>query len=324
MKWFLLLNEAGNMPPQNYSPNPQLSLLLTSPPQLKTKTGWKYSQPMGVTSKKLIKTLVFVLITISLLRLLWITIRTTFISTQIASMPPALVNACSSPHVCNKTTQHRQSPSTQPPSFSNVSGLTGKEFHFLSHLISHKAPCNILIFGLEHQYLAVASLLNAGGTTIFLEDNPSKLRDANTYAKNITVKEVRYQTYAKDAYKLLKHARTNPGCALNSGLHDMPRCKLTLKELPKEVYKLNWDVVIVDGPSGEGPESPGRMATIYTASVLARRGNMTNVIVHDVDRMIEKWFSWEFFCEENLVSSKGRFWNFHIAKEVNSTRFCNA
>lgn len=279
---------------------------------------------MGVTNKKLIATLVFVLITISLLRLLWITIRTTSTSMPLASTPPALVNACSSPHVCNKTKQHRQRPSSQPPAFSNASALTDKEYHLLSHLISHRAPCNILVFGLEHQYLAVASLLNAGGTTFFLEDDPNKLWIANTNSKNIQVKEVRYKTSAKEAYKLLKHARTNPGCAPNSGLHDMPRCKLALTELPEEVYKLNWDVVIVDGPSGEGSESPGRMAVIYTASVLARRGNMTNVMVHDVDRMIEKWFSWEFLCDENLVSSKGRFWNFHIAKEVNSTRFCTA
>ncbi|KAL8111643.1 arabinogalactan O-methyltransferase 2 [Apium graveolens] len=310
------------MPPQNYSPNPHFSLVLTTPLQLKTKTGWKYSQAMGVTNKKSIAALVSVLITVSLLRLLWITIRTST-NTPITSMPPALVIACSSPRDCNKTTQHRKRPSTgQPPSFSNASALTDKEYHLLSHLISQRAPCNILVFGLEHQYLAVASLLNAGGTTIFLEDNPTKLGNADTHPKYIQVKEVRYKTYAKEAYKLLKHARKNPGCAPNSGLHDMPRCRLALTELPEEVYKTKWDVVIVDGPSGEGPESPGRMAAIYTASILARTGNMTNVMVHDVDRMIEKWFSWEFLCDENLISSKGRFWNFHIAKEVNSTRFC--
>ncbi|KAK1377338.1 glucuronoxylan 4-O-methyltransferase 1 [Heracleum sosnowskyi] len=312
------------MPPQNYSPNPQFSLVLTSPPQLKTKTGWKYSQAMGIANKKSIAALVTVLITISLLRLLWITIRTST-TTPIASMPPALLYACSSPRACNKSTQHRKSPLTsQSPSISNASALTDKEYHFLSHLISHRAPCNILIFGLQHHYLAVASLLNAGGTTIFLEDTPAKLGNEKTHSKNIQVKEVRYKTYAKEAYKLLKHARTNPGCAPNSGLHDMPRCKLALTELPEEVYKTNWDVVIVDGPSGEGPELPGRMAAIYTASILARTGNMTNVMVHDVDRMIEKWFSWEFLCDENLVSSKGRFWNFRIAKGVNSTRFCTA
>ncbi|XP_073318136.1 protein IRX15-LIKE-like [Primulina huaijiensis] len=39
--------------------------------------------------------------------------------------------------------------------------------------------------------------------------------------------------------------------------------------LPK-VSKCNpWDVVLVDGPRGDTPDSPGKMATIYMASILA-------------------------------------------------------
>ncbi|KZV36309.1 glucuronoxylan 4-O-methyltransferase 1 [Dorcoceras hygrometricum] len=79
---------------------------------------------------------------------------------------------------------------------------------------------------------------------------------------------------------------------------------------------------MVDGPRGDSPNSPGRMATIYMSGLLARRGKMTHVIVHNVDRMIEKWFSWEFLCEKNLVSSKGRFWLFQIKGLTNSTSFC--
>lgn len=81
---------------------------------------------------------------------------------------------------------------------------------------------------------------------------------------------------------------------------------------------------MVDGPRGDMPEAPGRMAAIYTASMLARAGNAAHVVVHDVDRTIEKWFSWEFLCEENLVASKGKLWNFRITGQSNSTRFCPA
>ncbi|MBA0578335.1 hypothetical protein Gorai_020621 [Gossypium raimondii] len=66
------------------------------------------------------------------------------------------------------------------------------------------------------------------------------------------------------------------------------------------------------------------MSTIYTASILARSGKTTDVVVHDVHRTIEKWFSWEFLCEENLVSAKGRFWNFRISNQSNDTRFCSS
>lgn len=69
----------------------------------------------------------------------------------------------------------------------------------------------------------------------------------------------------------------------------------------------------MDGPSGDMLEAPGRMSTIYTASMLARNGNTTDVLVHDIDRTVEKWFSWEFLYEENLVSSKGKLWNFRLS-----------
>lgn len=132
-----------------------------------------------------------------------------------------------------------------------------------------------------------------------------------------------YQIPAKEAYKLLKHARENPDCAPSSKLQ-LSKCQLALKNLPQEVYELKWDLVVVDGPSGSTPDEPGRMAAIYTASMMARNGNITDVVVHDVDRMIEKWFSWEFLCDENLVSSKGRLWNFRITGQSNSTNFCPA
>lgn len=95
-----------------------------------------------------------------------------------------------------------------------------------------------------------------------------------------------------------------------------------LTDLPREVYEVKWDVVVVDGPRGDSPQAPGRMATIYTAAIMAREGNTTDVVVHDTDRMIEKWYSWEFLCDENLISSKGKLWIFRIRNEKNSTRFC--
>ncbi|KAL3644792.1 hypothetical protein CASFOL_009972 [Castilleja foliolosa] len=188
-------------------------------------------------------------------------------------------------------------PSASSPS-STCNSLTQKEMHFLSKLISRSSPCNLLIFGLKNHYSRIASL--NGGLTIFLDD-------------------IKYNTVASEAYRLLQDARQNPHCKV---YQESKKCNLALTNLPREVRDTMWDVVIVDGPSGDGPDSPGRMASIYTASVLARRGNKTHVIVHDVDRMIEKWFSWEFLCQENLVSSKGRFWHFQLLGESNGTTFC--
>ena len=204
----------------------------------------------------------------------------------------------------------------------NLTVLTEKEFLLLANLVADRAPCNLLFFGLEHEYLSLSSI-NDGGTTIFLEDDPSKVLNMNQTDSNTTrIYKVEYWVPAKDAYKLLKHSRKNMACANISGQLQSSTCRLALRNLPQEVYELTWDVVVVDGPSGNAPEAPGRMAAIYTAAVMARNGNVTDVVVHDVDRMIERWFSWEFLCDENLVSSKGKLWNFKIRGQLNSTEFC--
>ncbi|KAI3504551.1 hypothetical protein L1887_26110 [Cichorium endivia] len=264
---------------------------------------------MILANRKIILPLIFLLVIISILRLLKLTITS---------------SSFSSPrHFINK-------PSTFPPTITSKPTheppLTHKEIQFLYDIILQKSPCNLLVFGHEEQYLKL-QIINGGGTTVFLNDNPEKLKkmkdDSNSNG-TVQVYRVEYKTYAKDAYKLLKHARSNSRCDLSSDIRTvMSRCKLGLAGLPNEVVKMKWDVIVVDGPGGDGPESPGRMGSIFMAGALA---NGTNVVVHDVDRMIEKWFSWEFLCQENLVSSKGRFWNFRIPHQIrnNSRKFCEA
>ncbi|KAH0704527.1 hypothetical protein KY285_018805 [Solanum tuberosum] len=219
--------------------------------------------------------------------------------------------------------------------------LAEKEINFLYDLVSRKSPCNILVFGLETQYSSQISTINRGGFTVFLEDNPAKIKlyNSTSNANSTRIHRVEYQTVARDAYKILKHARRNQkdcyiSATASSSKHDLysnssRKCKFMslVTNVPKEVYEVKWDLVIVDGPDGDKPESPGRMAAIYIAGVLARRSknkNGTHVLVHDVDRMIEKWFSWEFLCDTNLVSSKGKFWDFNILAKPNATTFCPA
>lgn len=255
---------------------------------------------MKFIGKRSITVLVFILSIISILRFLWITVTASSSSRPLPALPPTSLHTCSSASpTCRKTLLRAPGARrSQHNNSANATALTEKEFQLLSNLISHRAPCNLLIFGLEPQHLILASM-NAGGTTILLDDDP-----------------------AGEAYRVLKHAREDPGCAPHSKPLEESTCQLALTKLPQEVYELKWDVVVVDGPRGDRAEAPGRMAAIYTASMIARAGNMTNVVVHDVDRMIEKWFSWEFLCDENLVSSKGKLWNFRLVGKSNSTRFC--
>nr|GMC88178.1 probable methyltransferase At1g27930 [Ipomoea batatas] len=269
---------------------------------------------MKITRKNVIPVLVFVLSVASLIRLLKISVITaSFSSFYYYPWSPG------------------GSAALPPSQLALVSGddhhlniLSKKEMRFLSDLISERAPCNILVFGLESQYSGLISMLNS------------------------RVHKVEYQTRAEDAYKLLKDARKHPHLCSPLASYSITsnrssngrrsgRCKLAnalLARLSQEVYETDWDVVVVDGPSGHQAESPGRMTTIYAAAVLARKIRTTSddekkmqavdVVVHDVDRMIEKWFSWEFLCANNLVASKGRFWNFRIQpyKSNHATKFC--
>ncbi|XP_010037414.2 glucuronoxylan 4-O-methyltransferase 1 [Eucalyptus grandis] len=278
------------------------------------------TRKMKLSVRKLIPIFVLILASISILRFVRILI-TTSSPHPLPASPPHVQQACTSPSSCSKVLTEISGNSTStPPAYT--ASITAKEFKLLSNLVKQRRPCNILIFGLEPQYLSLSSI-NAGGTTIILEDDADKFTNYRTERAGSTkIYKVQYNVPAKEAYELLKHARRSSSCAPGAALLQVSKCQLALTGLPQEVYKTKWDLVVVDGPSGSNPEAPGRMGAIYTASILARAGNTTDVVVHDVHRTIEKWFSWEFLCQENLVSSKGKFWNFRILGHTDPARFC--
>lgn len=287
--------------------------------------GRKYirgKKTMKIPGRRVIPLLVFILSTISILRLLRLANNSSS-APPLPAFPPTLQHTCNSasPECTNIPSHVPGSQTTKFTTPANSTTLMKKEFKLLSDLIRSKAPCNLLIFGLEPQYLKLSSI-NSEGITVLLEDNPDRISATRAKSNNTRIYQVDYHLPAKKAFKLLKHARKSPACAPSLGRLQNSTCKLALTNLPQEVYKQKWDVVVVDGPSGHSPEAPGRMSTIYTASIIARAGNTTDVVVHDVDRTIEKWFSWEFLCDENLISSKGKLWNFRVTGKSNSTRFC--
>lgn len=106
-------------------------------------------------------------------------------------------------------------------------------------------------------------------------------------------------------------------------------CRLALNDLPNQLYDINWDVILIDGPRGYSAKSPGRMAAIFTAAVLARstkRDSVTDVFVHDYDREVERVCSEEFLCLENFREETGTPYLAHyVIKGGNAARgdmFC--
>lgn len=267
-----------------------------------------------MSKKKLPLVLLFFLSAISLFRLL-----TIIFNSSSSSSPSPLVSSY------NYKTQ-----AAQFNVCSATDDLTQKEFHLLHSIISRKSPCNLLVFGLTGPQSSTLSKLNAGGQTVFVEDDEQKLhcyharsKKNNVLVDMTSIYGVKYPTKAGMAYQVLRLARADPRCS-TLGISGCPLELVSL--LPEVVRCTEWDVVVVDGPSGESAGAAGRMEVIYTAAALARRSSVkgADVVVHDIDRMIEKWFSWEFLCHENLVASKGKLWHFkiNIKSRSNSTTFC--
>lgn len=92
------------------------------------------------------------------------------------------------------------------------------------------------------------------------------------------------------------------------------KCNLALKSLPNEIYEVEWDLIMVDAPTGYHDEAPGRMSAIYTAGLMGRNREVgeTDVFVHDVNRVVEDKFSMEFLCEGYMIQQEGRLRHFTI------------
>lgn len=162
---------------------------------------------------------------------------------------------------------------------------------------------------------------NAGGTTLFLEEDPKWIQTILKNAPDLRAHHVKYRTQLSESDDLLKSYRSEPDCSpIKSFVKNNDKCKLALVGLPDEVYDKEWDLIMIDAPRGFFAQAPGRMAAIYSAAVMARnrkRSGVTHVFLHDVDRRVEKAYAEEFLCRKNLVKGVGRLWHFELPPVAN-------
>ncbi|XP_008801843.2 probable methyltransferase At1g27930 [Phoenix dactylifera] len=183
-------------------------------------------------------------------------------------------------------------------------------------VLRRRAPCNFLVFGLGHDSL-MWSAFNAGGTTVFLEEDPKWFQSVTKASPALRAHNVRYRTQLIEADDLIKSYRSEPSCLPPAAapLKNNHRCRLALADLPAEIFDREWDLIMIDAPKGYYNEAPGRMAAIFSAAVMARsrRGEgETDIFLHDVNRKVEKMFAMEFLCKKHLVGGTGRLWHFRI------------
>ncbi|KAL1824922.1 hypothetical protein ACET3Z_011700 [Daucus carota] len=228
------------------------------------------------------------------------------ISTKCTKIPPSLSQALVHYATSNITPQQ-----------------TLEEISVSLRILDRKSPCNFLVFGLGHDSLLWTSL-NHGGLTVFLEEDESWIKQIQAKFPSLKSHHVIYDTVMTQADDLLAASLSDKECSTVTDPRES-KCKLALKGLPKEVYEVEWDVIMVDAPTGYHDGAPGRMSAVYTAGLMARNREQgeTDVFVHDVNRVVEDKFSKAFLCEGYLTQQEGRLRHFTIPSHKTRSRpFC--
>ncbi|XP_052200994.1 glucuronoxylan 4-O-methyltransferase 3-like [Diospyros lotus] len=261
------------------------------------------------------------LICLAFLFILFLVLRS---SSQLSSHQiPPLFSSSSNSSDSGQTTCSQQAPTCTkiPPSLaeamvhyatSNITPQqTKKEISVSLRVLQRKSPCNFLVFGLGHDSV-MWTALNHGGRIVFLEEDKSWIDQISRQLPSLESYHVVYDTKVSDADQLMEIGRKEE-CKV-VGDPRFSKCGLALKGLPNEVYDIEWDLIMVDGPTGYHDAAPGRMGAIYTAGLMARNREQgeTDVFVHNVDRTVEDKFSKAFLCEGYLTEQEGRIGHFTV------------
>jgi len=178
---------------------------------------------------------------------------------------------------------------------NNPQQLSVVEYALIAATLSHKTPCNMLVFGMGRDS-SLWITINEQGTTIFLEDNQEWFDRISQENPQINAYLVTYNTQRRQWQELLNR-------------NDEAKLLLDLPDVIKEV---KWDLIFVDAPEGWSDEKPGRMKSIFTAAKLAHDSKNCHVFVHDCNRNVEAVYCDKFLCADNLISTQDRLRHYYI------------
>jgi glucuronoxylan 4-O-methyltransferase len=181
---------------------------------------------------------------------------------------------------------------------SNPGQGSFEEYQYLRDRFAARAPCNLLIFGVgkdSHIWQAT----NAGGHTVFIEHEAEWIAKTREQVPGIEIHQVVYDTKRSQWKSLLER-----------------RDVLFMEDLANDLLSTHWDVIFVDSPQGGHDRRPGRMKSIYTASVLARRSSNVDVLLHDCDRRVEQVYGDRYFGPHLLVKQIRTLRHYRVRPDV--------
>lgn len=171
---------------------------------------------------------------------------------------------------------------------SNPGQATVEEYTIVYRVLAARVPCRMLVFGVGRDTPLWLDV-NRGGTTVFLENVKQWADFSRQASPEATVYDVSYGWTRRFMWPLLK--RMSPDALL-------------MRDLPPDVLETPWDVILVDAPRGTNWKAPGRMKSVYTASVLAAKSG-ADVFVHDCHRAVERETADHFLGPKRFVAQAG-------------------
>jgi uncharacterized protein (TIGR01627 family) len=164
-------------------------------------------------------------------------------------------------------------------------GMCFDQYKSIYNCIKSKKGSNVLVFGVGSDS-DLWYETNEGGKTIFLENNDEWFANVTEKSPHLDVRFIKYTGDGHQSDELLQE--------YDSGNHD---CLLI--DLPEDIRKIKWDVIIVDGPAAWDNKYPCRMKSIYEAYNLSKNTDEIDIFVHDTHRKIEIQYC-DYFLRPNF------------------------